>query len=328
MTFTTADYPKLTQKLNEVFNESASTEVSEWVGKGIFDCPDTDWKTYDYLALHGTGGFTRVAEGGDLPLASSNEGDSASWSQKRHGSRIVITKDMRMFDRWDQMKEVTSSEVEFAFDRIDQSMADVLLNGFTGTTYTDVFNETVSNLAVDGVVLFSASHTNNINSRTYRNLIRNSAGSANPALDRAAVVKARSDAKIYRDPNNANRRINLDRLIVPATAEDAAERTIYSGGVTGTPNVDKNPLNGRVQVMVWSRLDVDGQGTDKSAYWFMADSKKVGRSLKAPFAQRPMMGESDTINESLNWNYPVDAYYTLGIGYPVFIWGSTGATQS
>lgn len=326
MAFTTADYPKLTQKLNEVFNEAASVEVSSWVGREIFDTPDTDWKTYDYLTLHGTGGFTRVAEGGQLPLSNSSEGDSAAWTQKRHGSRVGITKDMRMFDRYNEMEDLVKTEVEYAFDRIDQSMADVLTNGFTGTSYTDVYGETVSNLAVDGVVLFSASHTNNINSRTFRNLIRNSAGTNNPALSRDAIVTARKDGKIYRDPVNANRSVNLDTLIVSATNEDLAERVVFSSGVQGTPNVDLNPLKGKVSnIKVWSRLDVRSDGTDTSAYWFMADSKRVKKCLKSPFAQKPMMGEATQVHDSLTWEYPIDAYYVIGLGYPAYIYGSTGA---
>lgn len=324
--FTTADYPKLTQKLNEVFNESATVAMEEWKGKEIFDVMDTDWKVYDYLVMHGTGNFSRVAEGQELPTVSSNEGDSAQFTQKRYGDKVAITKDMRMFDRYDQMQEAVSSAVEEAFQKIDQSMADVLLNGFTGTTYTDVYGDTVSNLAVDGVVLFSASHTNNINSRTFRNLIRNSAGTANPGLSRDAIVKARADARTYRDANNVNRPVNLDMLIVSANREDLAERLVYSTGVATTPNVDINPLKGKInQIMVWSKLDTRSDGVDTSAYWFMADSRRVKKCLKAPFAQKPMMQQAEQITETQNWLYPIDGYYALGLGYPAYIFGSTGA---
>src|SRR3990167_6692427 len=134
MPLTTTDYPKLTQKLNEVFNESASSAMEEWIGRQIFDVIDTDWKIYDYLSLHGVGGFARVAEGGELPTVSSVEGDSAAWTQKRYGDKISVTKDMRMFDRYDQMTEAVSSGVDEAFHLVDQSIADVLTNGFSGTT--------------------------------------------------------------------------------------------------------------------------------------------------------------------------------------------------
>jgi len=57
-----------------------------------------------------------------------------------------------------------------------------------------------------------------------------------------------------------------------------------------------------------------------------ADSRNVKKTLKSPFAQRPMMGESTQVHDSLNWEYPIDAYYTMFIGQPYNVWGSTGAS--
>lgn len=326
MALTTADYSTLTQKLNEWYNESAKERVEGWVGKDIFDVSETDWQTYNYLILNGLAKFDRVAEGQQLPVASSVEGDSVTATQKRYGGRVSITKDMRKFERYDQMQEIIRSEVDFAFDRIDQAQADLLTNGFSGTSYTDIFGSSQANTSPDGVVFFSASHTNNLNSNTARNLIRNSAGTANPALSRDAIVTARKDGKIHKDPNNVNRPINLDTLIVGATNEDLAYRVVNSSGVVNTPNVDINPLRGLIpNIKVWSRLDTRGDGTDTSAYWFLADSRNVKSTLKSPFAQKPMMGEATQVHDSLNWEYPLDAYFTLFIGQPYNVFGATGA---
>lgn len=321
-----SDFQTLTQKLNEYFNEAASLAVEGWNGQELFDCGDTNWQTYNGLILNGAAKFERVSEGAQLPSGTIGEGDSASFTQRRYGGRIGITKDMRMFDRYDQIEEVVKDNAQYAFDRIDQSQADLLTNGFSGTSYTDVFGQTQSNVAADGVVLFSASHTNNQNATTARNLIRNSSNTANPGLSRDAIVTARKDGRINKDPNGANRPLNLSRLIVSATNEDLAERTVYSSGVAGTPNVDLNPLKGKVSnIMVWSRLDTRGDGTDTSAYWFMADERFVKKTLKCPFAQKPMLYAPSQVDDSKNWEYTIDAYYTMGVLYPFGIWGSTGA---
>lgn len=326
MALTTADYTTLTQKLNEWYNEAANETLQSWIGKELFDVSETNWQVYNYLILNGLAKFDRVAEGAQLPVASSTEGDSVSATQRRYGGRISITKDMRMFERYDQMNELVNSSVQYAFDRIDQSQADLLTNGFSGTSYTDIFGFTQANTAPDAVVFFSASHTNNQNSGTSRNLIRNSVGTANPTLSRDAIVTARKDGMTHRDPNSANRPINLNQLIVSATNEDLAERTVFSSGVQGTPNVDLNPLKGKVSnIKVWSRLDTRGDGTDTSAYWFMADSKNVKKTLKSPFAQVPKMGDSTQVHDSLNWEYPIDAYYTMFVGQPYNVFGATGA---
>ncbi len=319
------DFPTLTQKLNEWFNEAASLAVQNWIGQQLYDVGETNWQVYNGLILNGAAKFDRIAEGAQLPVGSISEGDSASFTQKRYGGRISISKDMRMFDRYDQIQEVAQDNTQYAFDRIDQSQADLILNGFTGSSYTDVYGYTQSNLTADAVVLFSASHTNNQNANTARNLIRNAAGTANPALDRAAIVTARKDAKINRDPNSANRPIDLNLLVVSATNEDLAERTVYSSGVAGTPNVDLNPLKGKVNnILVWSRCDTRGDAVDTSAYWFLAASQFVKKTLKSPFAQRPMMSAPTQVHDSLNWEYPLDSYYTLGALWQFGIWGSTG----
>lgn len=324
--FTTADYASLTDKLNEVFDEAASLQMEAMKGTMVYDFIDTDWQTYNGLIMNAVEGMTGVAEGQELPTAISQEGDNYSATQRRHGVKVAVTKDMRMFDRYDQMTAAVKSATKTSFNKLDQALADLILNGFTGTSYADVFGFTQSNVSADGVVLFSASHTNNINSNTARNLIRDSAGTANPALDRDAIVEARKDARIYQDPNSNNLPINLDMLLVPPSLEDLAERVIFSNGVQGTPNVDRNPLNGKVNaVEVWSKLETSGQGTDTSAYWFMADSSVVKDSLKAVFAQKPMMQAAEQVTETQTWLYPIDAYFTLAAAWPFGIWGSTGA---
>ena len=131
---TTTDYTTLTQKLNEWYNESAKEKVQDWIGKELFDVSETNWQTYNYLILNGIAKFDQVAQGAQLPVASSVEGDSVSATQKRYGGRISITKDMRMFERYDQMQELIRSGVDYAFDRVDQSQADLLTNGFSGTS--------------------------------------------------------------------------------------------------------------------------------------------------------------------------------------------------
>ena len=327
MSLTTADYTTLTQKLNEWYNESAVEKVQSWIGKDLFDVSETNWQTYNYLILNGLAKFDRVAEGAQLPVASSVEGDSVSATQRRFGGRISVTKDMRMFERYDQMQELVRSGVDYAFDRIDQSQADLLLNGFTSTSYTDLYGYSQSNTSPDGVVFFSASHSNNQNATTATNLIVNSAATANPALARDPIVTTRKAGMVHKDPNGTNRPITMNTLVVSATNEDLAERTVYSSGVVGTPNVDLNPLKGKVShIKVWSRLDTSGQGADTSAYWFMADSRNVGKTLKSPFAQKPQMGDSAMVHDSLNWEYPIDAYYTMFIGQPYNVFGSKGTS--
>lgn len=329
MALRVSDYTTLTQKLNEWYNEASVERVQDWIGKTLFDVGETDWETYNYLILNGTGKFDHVADGAQLPVATSVEGDSTTASQRRFGGRVGVTSGMRKFERYDQMEEIVKSAVDLAWDKIDQSQADILTNGFSGTSYTDIYGISQANTSPDGVVFFSASHTNNNDSNTHRNLIRNSAGTANPALARDPIIKARSDGRTHTAPSDGtysvNRPINLDTLIVSEAKDDLARRIVFSQGVQGTQNVDNNPLTAKVKnIVTWSRLDTRGDGTDTSAYWFFADGRNVKKTLKSPFGQRPLMMEATQVHDSLTWEYPIEAWYTLFVGQPYNVFGSTG----
>lgn len=325
-TFNTSDFSALTDYVTERFKEFSARSIAEQKGKMLFNMDTPERQDYTYRMLDGVAMFRRVAEGGQAPKGTLTQGDSATWTQKQYMGRVSITKAMRKFDLYNDIDSMVKSETHAAFDYIDQSQADIILNGFTGTSYTDIFGDTQSNLAPDGVVLFSASHTNNQNANTQRNLIRNSAGTANPALSRAAIVTARKDAKVHQDANGLVRPITLDKLIVTPTNEDLAERVVMSSGVQGTPNVDLNPLKSHVNnIMVWERLETSGQGTDTSAYWFLADSRRVKDTLHSPMTQLPMMDKGTEIHDTKNIEYVIDAFYALGIGDPFGLWGSTGS---
>lgn len=323
MPILTSDFASLTDDLQSIFNETSARAIAEMKGKELFDVMDTDRKTHDHLVLHGIAGIQRVAEGADLPSLTSNEGDSITFTQKYYGALVSITKAMRKFDLHSQIEGLVRSVAQDGFDKLDQSMADVLSNGWS-TSYTDVYSDTETSVGPDGLALFSTAHTNNLNATTYRNQIKNSAGTENPALSRDAIVQARVDGRVHTDPNGLTRPINLNTLIVAPSNEDLASRILFSDAMSGTANNDTNPLKGKMNLMVWERLETDSAGSDKSEYWYMADKSRVGESLKAIFAERPELDAPDQVYKNKNWDYSVDFFYTLGRGYQPYIWGSQG----
>ncbi len=326
MPITTNDFTSLTDDLQEVFNETAKSAIADMIGFQVFRVQDTSRRTYDHLVVHGFDVVKSVAQGADLPVAASDEGDTITYTQSRYGGIIAVTKDMRMFDLYDQIISLIRNGTQDAFDKVDTSLADVLLFGWS-TSYTDIYGDTRSSIGPDSLELFSLVHSNGVStsSRTFRNIIRlKDTNTVNAAISRDAIVDARREAKTYKDPENMVRPSNLDTLVVSPSKEDIAERIIFSSGVQGTPNVDSNPLNGKVAIKVWERLEEDSAATDKSAYWFMYDSKKVGESLKVLFAEKPSLDAPDQVYRNKNWEYSIDFYYTIGQGFPAYVWGSKG----
>lgn len=322
---TRADFNSLTDHLDDIYNEAAREALDSMGSKMLFDITDSSIRTYDYQVVHGLSGIKKVAEGSDLPQIDGLEGDTATWTQVHYGGLVSITDEMRRFDRYDMMEEVVRSVTEDAFHKVDQSLADVLIHGFANTNYTDVYSESVTATCPDGVALFSASHTNGATSNTFRNLIRYPVGTNNPALSREAVVQARVDAANHKDVNGLNRPINLDLLIVTPANYDHALRIVGSDKISGSFENDINPLKGNVRVMQWSKLTTAADATDGTNYWYMAESRKVKRSLKALFAKRPSLDAPEEVYENKKWEYSLHFYYSIGRAWPAFIWGSTGA---
>ncbi len=322
MAITVADFPALTDDLQSIFNEVAKRKVTENVGFGVFDVFDTERRTFDHLILHGMSGIRKVTPGEDIPRIPVEEGDTITWTQAYYGGAASITKEMRLFDLYNQITTIIGSLAEDAFDKVDQSLADRLLGGFAND-YVDPYGETVSTLGPDGVRLFSDAHLNPFGGDNMTNLCQGSTD--NPVLARDAIVDTMVAASVHRDPNGMIRPINLDTLLIPPALRDTAERLVMSQYLPGSANNDVNPLYNRVKIVVWPRLSQASDGTVGSKYWFMFDSRAVKESLKCLFAERPSLDAPEQVYINKNWDYTVDFFYTLGTAYPAYIWGSTGA---
>lgn len=320
----TTDFASLTDDIQEVFNEVAKSSINEMVGKQVFRIMETNRLTYDYVSLHGLNVIKKVAQGEDFPSAEVQEGDTATWTQAQYAGLVSVTKQMRKFDLTDQIESIVRSVADEAFQLVDQSLADVLTNGFSSSNYTDVYGQSVAATTPDGVAVFSASHTNPLNSRTFRNLIRYN-GSNNPVISREAIVEARVDAMNYKDPANVSRRVNLNTLLVAPAKEDEAMRIAESQYISGTNDNDINPLKGKVKVVSWEKLTTRTGGTDTSAYWFMYDSKKVGESLRALFSEKPTIDPPEQVYKNKNWDYSLDYFYTIGRAWPAYVRGSNAS---
>lgn len=251
--------------------------------------------------------------------------DSATYTQTRYGGNVPVSKDMRIFDRYDQIGEIVRSASDDAWDKIDQSLVDVILYGFGAGNYTDTYGANVTATGPDGLAVFSASHTTPLNATLYRNLIR-SGGVTNPPLTREAVVAARAEARRHLDPTGHARPIHLDTLLVGPTNEDLALRIVNSSGMSGVSDNDINPLKGSVSVKVWDRWDIRSDNTDTSAFWALYDSKRVGESLGALFAERPSLDAPEQAYKSKTWNYTIDFYYAIARKFPAYVWGSNGTS--
>jgi hypothetical protein len=325
MSLSTRDFAQLTEELQEVYNEASANAVAEAVGLTVFDVGETNLLNFEHQILHGVSGIEEVAESGDLPRVSSEEGDNITYSQRYFGAIVPVSKKMRKFELTNEMESLVRSIVDDAWSKVDQSLADLILYGFSNS-YTDVYNKTVSGLGPDAKCLFNAAHTNGATSETYTNIIANSSGTSNPALARDPIVTTIKNGLIYKDPNGIIRPIRYDTLLVPPSLGDLALRIVNSDQIQGSGNWDPNMyVKSRVKnVKEWERLESTGQGTSRSAYWYMYDSKKIKETLKCLFSERPSLDAPEQVYENKDWEYSIDYFYATGQGFQAYIRASQG----
>lgn len=290
----------------------------------LFDIKDETRKTHEELILHGMSGVAHVAEGADFPRLNTEQGDTITWTQAQYGAIVPVTYLMRQWDLYDQIADVATSAMDDAMDKLDQSFADMLLNGFSASSYTDVWGISTTPVGPDGLSLFSSAHTNDTTAATFSNLI-NDGTNNNPALSRTAIVNERARALKYVDPQGITRPIRLDTLIVGPHNEDLAERLLFSTQIPGEANNDVNSLKGKIKnLKVWERLDLRSDGTDTDEYWFLADSSKVKKTFKAYFTERPNLSAPDQVFANGDWEYKLRLIYSRGFSWASYIRGSLG----
>jgi hypothetical protein len=322
-----SDFPKLCDYLDEIFSENSADSISEMVGPTIFGVQDSDKWSYEYQMEHGVSGVKEISDGEELPEVTSAEGDSVTWTQREFGAKCTVTERTRKFCDYNSPKvtSMVTSITEDAWEKVDQSLADVFLHGFSASNYTDVYGKSVSATCPDGLPVFSALHSNNLNSSVFSNLIVNPAGTTLVGMTREAIVATRAAALVHKDANGIMRPVKLDTILVSPAKYDEAMRIVNSDGLSGEFTRDYNPIKGLVKVVVWPRLAALPDGTDTSAYWFMYDSKKISRSLKLLWAKRPTLNAPEQVTENNSWIWKLNYYYSIGRAYPAYVWGSTGA---
>lgn len=313
---------ELNGKLTRIYDEQAKRSVDQSVGMKIFDVQEDKNYASSYAMVGTIGWPKKVAEGENLPETVAEVGYKKIVTQNHYGDSFKVTKDHRLFiaNHWKQIANYPKNMVRTAFNYIDQSMADVLNNGWA-TSYTDVYGQTVDGTTPDNVALFSNAHKVSPNSKPFSNIIVEGAV-VNPALTRSALVAAKVMASRATDSNGVLSPIQIDTLLVSPEDEDQARIIVESKQRSGTNNNDINPQEtvGGIKVMVWNRL--------KAGQWFIYDSSMIGETFAAGFAQKPQLSKPTEYPQNLNWIYTMDYYYYIQLGYAGYIYGSKGTNAA
>lgn len=318
-------FQKLTAYVNDNWNEFAALRVAADKGLELFGAKAVEFQTevvQNYSSLNK--GIKRVADGGTYPSIVGAQGDGITFVQAHYAGRVDVTKDLRLFNRYEaEVPMLVQTAVDACFDNLDQNYADVLLNGWA-SSYVNVYGDTVSNVGPDSKVLFASNHSTSANAGySFDNRVTDGVN-VDPRLSRDAIVTTKARALKYVDPGSIKRPIKLDTIVCSPDLEDLAYRIVKTDGIAGTPNRDTNAYLGGMNILSWERLGSTGQGADTSSYWFMVDSTRIKQGLRSYFRQQPKIGPEREFGPDETWTYLVDYYNATGFSTPNFIFGSRG----
>ncbi|MDO4714258.1 MAG: hypothetical protein Q4B28_06550 [bacterium] len=326
----TTKYKDLTdhiKKIDEIYNDAMVDSIEDKVGFDLFDQKKNSNRHDNIKLNHGVAGVAAITEGQNFPVATGKEGHLLTLAKQQYGADVIVTKLARLYNEYDQVEENVRTIVDDGMNKIDQSLADILSNGFSTSAYNDVYGQSVTPVGANGKALFSEAHTNGATSRTFSNLIVKGT-TKNPELSIDAIEAARRMGYLYKDPNGINRPIEFDTILVSPEFEKEALIMVNSALLPGTGNNDVNPYKGRFKVKVWSKLAMTSAGVDTSKQWYMFNSKLVKNTLKLFWAQHPKLTKPKEFNPDANWHYMFDFIYSRGFGWAPYIVGSKGTNQA
>ncbi len=309
--------PELNGQISKIFNENARDRAMNDVGLNqVFKTViDTNYANV-FTQIATIGGTRRVAEGQDFPKSNSTPGYSNTALQKHYANSFEVTKDHRMFiaNKWSEVKALPKNLVNDAYDKIDQSLAEVLNNG-QSTSYVDVYGDTVNATTGDGVALFSLSHKVASSSQVFSNIIYDGA-TPNPVFGESAVTAGRSAGALFRNSSNQLQPITFDTLIVSTSVAPAAYKLVNSEQVIGSNYNDANPYYKKFAIIEWPRLTAGS--------WYLANRKMLDDAFYVGFAQKPELDMPEEMPRNKNWLYTLDFYYYIQRGNPMGIFQSLG----
>jgi hypothetical protein len=205
---TTADYfdeMEHLKILDDIFNDAVKEKISEVVGLKIFDEKTKKRRNTTYEVGVGLTGVTAIAEGANYPEASGEEPNTLSLRKSKYGANVVVTEEMKIFDEYDQLEDRVRSIVDDALDKLDTTLAEILIYGFATTTYTNALGTSITPIGQEARALFNA---------TDGNIITMPDGTAHPKLANTSVSAIRVQGAKHKNVLGQSKPIRYDYLLV------------------------------------------------------------------------------------------------------------------
>lgn len=276
-----------------------------------------DSRRYDEVDTETFGSLKR--EGEDAVKANVNVGYTKTLTVKRVAKEIVITWEMRRFNKAPQVTGLLQSLMHFCGQRMELDLTH-RLTFCSSTSYTDMDGESVATTAGDGLALVVAAHTLSASSTTYRNRVN-----GDPYFSQGGLEAAEELAVTNLYSNFGERRVKNFNTIV--SGDDPATVRAIRQVLESTADVDAshagvlNTFRGKYRHLVLPYLATTAAGahdSTKKKWWFLVASGQGVAGwqsylgiAEAPNMKSPAPGNNGEDIHNDNWTYGVRCAYGI-----------------
>ena len=216
----------------------------------IFNVMTSTRQYEEDFTMQGLTNFVSKTEGNVIAYEDFLPGNRKTYTHTTYAKGARITEEAVEDDLYGPMRKVGRALGISARATLETRGALILNSSFVTTDYT----------VGDGLALFSASHTREDGGANLSNT------STDAALSVSALETALIDLRTELD--GVGKRIELmpRAIVIPPDLEYVAYQVLKSAYLPGSANNDVNPLEGRLEVIVWPYL------TSTTAWFIICDT--------------------------------------------------------
>jgi len=272
----------------------------------------------------------RRNEGADAYKGEPKQGYTKSFNQAEIALEADVTKQMRMFDKYDEimmrMREISRSTQR----RMEMDIASLLSYAWS-TSYTNLDGETVTTSTPDGVTLIDASHTPNGTSDTWSNEL----SSTHDPISHDTLENLIQLFNNFLDDGDGRQVPVMPTHIITGTHVPTMHEVKRILGTMLRPSTGDNDMNvnrGILKHLVVPFLDFNAatekRDSTKARYCFVANLESDTNGICMEISQQPRLEAPEQVFESGTWQFQSTALYDFGTTKANFIAGTKGDGSS
>lgn len=324
MPITTADFNDVVKNAKYEWS-NAEAEMPEVRSQLAVVKSVTD-KTSDHSSISSFPTARRRTDAGNAQKGAPKQGYAKSFNQAEIALEADISKQLRKFDKYDEIMRRIRGLKQSITRRQEQDVAGMLSYAWS-TSYTNIDGETVTTSTPDGLALISASHVPNGSATTWSNQLTGNHAPISPTtLENLEQLfnNFLDDGDGRAVPRTATHIITGQHA--PTVHE--VRRILNSQLLPGTENNDTNTFKSAYQHIIVPYLDfnlaTEARDSTKSKYVFLANLMSDINCFRVEQSQAAELEAPFQVTESGIWQWVATALYDYGTLGANFISGTKG----